>query len=347
MAAAEGGTTAVAAAAGRALERKAEGSHLDSPDRRIARTEIDASALPVPTDDDEVDKEFENFNDTDVKGMMRVLMKEIRKGRGVAEVANEVAEEAKQAALEAKAAVQVVKQDIVQIKSDVKEIAVLKDKIITKEKLPELLKELSFDPWANAARSTGKAGTGYGKEGPGSSGKAVGKGKKSTEEKSRTLYFGNFPDDTTEETITGHIKEWTTGAQQEIEEIHAFGKLAERGAARFKSEQAMWDFMITNRGKLKYEVMGVSIYANPDSMHDPTPDKSKAIRKVVRLIIESNGGDGQTVKKDIITKFGKGKVYYKKVPVAAWDELTGKIKLLGEASAYQDAYNKLMGAGTE
>ena len=106
----------------------------------------------------------------------------------------------------------------------------------------------------------------------------------------------------------------------------------------------MWDFMMTNRGKLQYDAMGAKIYANPDSMYDQTPDKSKAIRKVVRLIIEANGGDGHVVKKDIITKYGKGKVYYKKIPVAVWDEPTGKIQLLGEAAAYQNAYNKLMGA---
>ena len=195
--AAAGGATVAAAV--RTLERKAEGSHIESPDKQSARTEMEASAIPVPTEDEEVDKEFEEFRDTDVKGMMKMLMKEIRKGRGAAEVAGEVAEEAKLTALEAKAAVEVVRQEIVQIKNDVKEIAGLKDEIITKEKLPEILKQINFDPWANAARSIGKADTRYGRDDLGSSGKAVGKGKKSAEEKGRTLYFGNFPEDTEEE----------------------------------------------------------------------------------------------------------------------------------------------------
>ena len=115
------------------------------------------------------------------------------------------------------------------------------------------------------------------------------------------------------------------------------------GAARFKSSEAMWDYVDINWGKLQYEAMGTKIYANPDSMYDPNPNKNNAIRKVVRLIIEENGGDGQAVKKDIVSRYGKGKVLWKEDPVAEWNEATGQMKLLGAATAYQDKYNKLMG----
>ena len=53
--------------------------------------------------------------------------------------------------------------------------------------------------------------------------------------------------------------------------------------------------MKENKGNLKYEAMSTTIYANPDSMHDPMPNKTKAMRKMVRLVIEANGGDGETV----------------------------------------------------
>ena len=105
----------------------------------------------------------------------------------------------------------------------------------------------------------------------------------------------------------------------------------------------MWDYVDINWGKLQYEAMGTKIYAIPDSMYDPNPNKTKAIRKVVRLIIEENGGDGQAVKKDIVARYGKGKVLWKEDPVAEWNEATGQMKLLGAATAYQDKYNKLMG----
>jgi hypothetical protein len=73
------------------------------------------------------------------------------------------------------------------------------------------------------------------------------------------------------------------------------------------------------------------------------PDKSKAIRKVVRLIIATNCGDGQAVKKHSCEVGQRHKVLRKEDPVAEWNEATGKMKLLGAATAYQDKYNKLMG----
>ena len=131
----------------RALERKAEGSHVESPSKHSAKIETDASTVPVPADE-EVEQELDDFDDKDVKGMFKMLMMEMRKGRGAVKEASKVAKEARQTAMEAKAAVEVTRQDIEQIKIDVKEVAALKDKVITKEELPEIMKQINFDPWA-------------------------------------------------------------------------------------------------------------------------------------------------------------------------------------------------------
>ena len=325
-------TAAAAEEANRKL--KAGGSHAEAPERQSQKL---TEAADVPVEDDDVDA----FDDKDVKGMFKFLVKEMRKSSVAAESASVIATEANKVAMAAKAAVEVVSADIEQIKGDVREVLVMKEKMITKDELPKLVKAITFDPWASAAESKqpGKGGDAGSVK---AHGKAGGKGWKSVEEKSRTLYFGKFPE-TKEAIIVQHIEQWTKNVQQDIEETYAFGKISERGATRFKSEESMWEFLANNKGKLQYDAMGTKVYANPDSTHDPNPDKSKAIRKVVRMIIEANGGDGQVVKKDIITNYGSGKVWWKDVKVAEWDNATMKIKLLGAAAEYQQQFNKLMG----
>ena len=60
--------------------------------------------------------------------------------------------------------------------------------------------------------------------------------------------------------IVSCIGDWTKDVEQSIEEIFALGKVtAERGAARFKSADDMWTFLVANRGKLKYEAEGTDI----------------------------------------------------------------------------------------
>ena len=159
----------------------------------------------------------------------------------------------------------------------------------------------------------------------------------------KTIYFGKFPEDTKADIIIRHVKEWTKTAEDHIEEVYALGKFAERGAARFKSEALALDFMVQNRGMLQFDACGTKVYASPDSTHDPAPNRTKAVRKVVRMLIERNGGDGNAVKKDIATNYAKGKVWWKDCKFAEWDEKADKMMLVGEGTEYQEDYDKLMG----
>ena len=143
------------------------------------------------------------------------------------------------------------------------------------------------DPWASAATNKPAGGawsayTGNAEDASSANsyGKAEGKGRKKVEDKSRTLYFGKFPE-SKEDAIKGHIEERTKESREHIGEIYAFGKFSQRGAARFKTEETMWDHLKNNKGMLQYEVMGTTLYANADSMFDPSPNKSKAMRKMV------------------------------------------------------------------
>ena len=86
----------------------------------------------------------------------------------------------------------------------------------------------------------------------------------------------------------------------------------ERGAARFKTREGMWEYMTNNAGSHKHDFEGKKgqskIYCNVDSSArdrdgGPQERKDKAMRKVVRTIIEASGGDGQRVKKQIDTSY--------------------------------------------
>eukprot|EP00973_Karenia_brevis_P056008 7789766-Karenia_brevis.AAC.1 len=93
-------------------------------------------------------------------------------------------------------------------------------------------------------------GGGLTRPGTKGTGKGLGKGKsaKMLERRARTVYFGDFPQDTKGATIKAEIDEIMMEFQDSIEETYAFGKHATRGAARFKSEELMWEFMVQLKG---------------------------------------------------------------------------------------------------
>lgn len=66
------------------------------------------------------------------------------------------------------------------------------------------------------------------------------------------------------------------------------------------------------------------------------------MRKVVRIVIEKNGGDGKEVKKHLQAKYGKGRVWYKDEKIATWDETKGEIILEGWAKQHEQEFLQLM-----
>ena len=101
--------------------------------------------------------------------------------------------------------------------------------------------------------------------------------------------------------------------------------------------------METNKGKLQFEAEGKTIYANLDSLHDPNPARTKAMRKVVRLIIEKSGHGGKTFKREVETNYRKGKVWWEDERVAEWDEMAGQMRLAGVLREWTDEYKRMMG----
>jgi predicted Fe-S protein YdhL (DUF1289 family) len=141
--------------------------------------------------------------------------------------------------------------------------------------------------------------------------------------------------------IQGKVKE----QEAKFEEVFAYGKTrAVRGAARFTTEEAMWSYMTQNAGKHVHEFLGRRIFANADGrkkLEDRT--REKAVRKVVRAIIEYSGGNGSEVKAALETNYKKGIVWWKGVRAAEWDAAESKMVLLGDAVPLQAAFDVLMG----
>ena len=75
---------------------------------------------------------------------------------------------------------------------------------------------------------------------------------------------------------------------------------------------------------------------------DEDEAKVKAMRKVVRIVIEKNGGDGMEVKKRLETKYGKGRVWWKDERIATWDGKKGEMILKGWAKQHEQEFLQLM-----
>ena len=191
-----------------------------------------------------------------------------------------------------------------------------------------------------------KTGSSGGTSAKAPNGKGGAKGETNMEKRSRTINFGKFPDDTKVEDIVTMINEKVKAVEQDIEEVFAYGKkIAERGGARFKSSDAMWEYVMSQAGNHQYKYKDTTIYCNADSGSiDPeseTAQREKAVRKVVRAIIEANGGDGKLVKQEIDARYRKGVVIWKDQRVAEW--MDGNMKLINAGTQFQESFQKLMG----
>ena len=158
----------------------------------------------------------------------------------------------------------------------------------------------------------------------------------------RTMTFGNFPQDTKAVDIKAFIDTVVADVAAEVEDTFAFGKTrAERGGARFKNADDMWKFMTANAGKHKHDYKGKAIYCNAEGASDPsTAAQEKAVRKLVRVIIEANGGNGAIVKEDIETNYKRGIVWWKDERVGEWKQ--DHMELMGAAAAYTEAFQALL-----
>ena len=83
------------------------------------------------------------------------------------------------------------------------------------------------------------------------------------------------------------------------------------------------------------QACGRTVFVNAHRAAAPSDDepKDRAVRKLVRAIIEGNGGDGADVKKNIDAKYWTG---------TEWSAKEQKLTLKCGGLQYQDAFHWLM-----
>ena len=171
------------------------------------------------------------------------------------------------------------------------------------------------------------------------------------EKRSRTVNFGQFPKDTKADEIKEFINKVMAGVE-DVEDMFAYGKkFVERGGARFVSKESMWKYMGVNAGSHTHDFKQTKVYCNPDSSAvDKTSEPAKrerAVRKLVRAIIESKGGNGKAVKANIDKDYKNGVVWWQEQRVGEWDRKDCKMIFLGDGLAWEEAYKKLLNENEE
>ena len=321
------------AAQGDGRKLQAEGSNPDAPEKKSART------------DGSVEVDMEEVMPAWAKFMMDRIVGKVENVEVQVAAAEKAANEAKDEAMEAKVAVTTLESEMEKVK---KEMTELKGDGL--EKAIEKVVEAKW-PVIGEGRSGpekgygGPAGVGKG------SGKAGGKEAKREDEKSRTIVFGNFPEETQEDDIIKFIEGKVESVRADIEEVFTFAKAGARGAAKFFSQDAMWKYMVDQKGHHYHEHQGGTIYVNAPTDSSKDPDdaaREKAVRKVVRVLIEHNNGNGAEIKKRIEAKYKAGIVRWKAddnkwKKVAEWKPEEGKMELMAEAAALQAPFDVLMG----
>ena len=73
------------------------------------------------------------------------------------------------------------------------------------------------------------------------------------EQRSRTLRFARFAEDAEDEVIKSAIKDRLKSIEGQIEDIYAYGKFSDGGAARFTQEDDMWNYLTEHAGDLNFE----------------------------------------------------------------------------------------------
>ena len=104
--------------------------------------------------------------------------------------------------------------------------------------------------------------------------------------------------------------------------------------------------MQANAGNHRHTILGRTIYVNAGRMAAPADDVNKdfAVWKIVRAIIEANGGDSTATKgkKQIDATYRKNLATWRHVRVAEWSPIQQKLILEGDGLQYQSAYDVFM-----
>jgi hypothetical protein len=199
------------------------------------------------------------------------------------------------------------------------------------------------DPWAESWKTVGSKGK--------SKGAGKGKEDKKKEEMGRTITIGSYKDTTLAAEVVEHLggileKEKENG---NIEEVFAFGrKRASRGAARFVSTEAMWRYMVAEKGNHRHTSKdGQDVYLSVAQREDgEDTEMTKGVRKVVRAVMETMVGEGKYTREDARDELGanykQGVVKFAGETWATWSAAAKKMEWNTQAKAGADAAKRYL-----
>ena len=276
---------------------------------------------------------FKNMMAEQTTTMMN-MMSEIKKDNKIAiEETRKMANEAKGLALGTKDEVGKLKATMDQQAKDIEELK--KQDIERKTEWPKLIaKHAKAFAKASAAASTSAA--------------ALKSLTRDAKKKARTIAFETWAAGTESKTIKKTIEEFMEMDKDDLDGDGGSFALGEpyavRGAARFKMEDLIWKFMRDPSQMKKFDVDGNTYYINRD-IHQPAEDitRERAVRKLLRAIIETEGGNATTqaaTRKSISAKYELGLVFYKGKKVGSY--LEGKMSLTEEGQELQGKFDTLM-----
>eukprot|EP00973_Karenia_brevis_P077514 10769626-Karenia_brevis.AAC.1 len=104
-----------------------------------------------------------------------------------------------------------------------------------------------------------------------------------------------------------------------MDEVYTYQKRDTKGMVRFRSEDDMWEYMTAHSGHHHHEYAGNRVYVEV-SKRDEDRKRERAVRKVVRTLIETHGGDGPAVKEKMDALYKVGEVWFEDELVGEWQD---------------------------
>jgi hypothetical protein len=138
------------------------------------------------------------------------------------------------------------------------------------------------------------------------------------------------------------VNERLGAAKEQLEEeVYTYDERTEKGMARFKTADDMWQYLTSDSGRHKHEFRGRRIYADVHKVGDDAK-RDRAVRKAVHLIIKHGGGDGDAIKKGLDISYPQGYVWKGDMQLADWNKKEQKMTLMGDAADYTSEFERLM-----
>eukprot|EP00973_Karenia_brevis_P051543 7158762-Karenia_brevis.AAC.1 len=131
-----------------------------------------------------------------------------------------------------------------------------------------------------------------------------------------------------------------------LEESFSYGQFADAGAARFKEQEDMWQYLVDHAGNLSFDFEGQQVYIHASDAGKSKEDraKSKGVRKLVRTVIEANGGNGAKMKAEgsLYANYRQGCVLWCGERLGTWNADDETMNFTETGEKYAETWRKLM-----